>query len=315
MDNRLIPLTDMEVSPICLGTMTFGTPVGEEEAIELVHYAIDSGVNFMDTANMYEGYTRYIGSPGGVAEEILGKALRGRRDQVVLATKVGMKVGDAPEDEGTSPAAIEKQLGRSLKRLQTDFVDIYYLHRPDPAVPMAEIVGALDEAIRQGKVRHYGVSNYSAKQLSELLTIADANNLPRPVICQPPLSLLKQDALSDLLPLCEKEHIAVAPYQVLQGGLLTGKYRRGRSIPEGSRKAEKAEWVWDLTDELFDTLEEIEAQAKQKGLSMTQFALRWALAQPGVISALVGIKRLSQLDEAISAAEVSIEYCRLNIVD
>ena len=114
MDNRQMPLTDIGVSPICLGTMTFGTPVDEDEAIKLVHYAIARGVNFIDTANMYEGYTRYPGSPGGVAEEILGKALRGRREQVVLATKVGMKVGGAPEDEGTSPAAIKKQLDQSL---------------------------------------------------------------------------------------------------------------------------------------------------------------------------------------------------------
>ena len=146
MQTRRIPKTDLAVSTLCLGTMTFGTPVGEDDAIRMVHWAIDHGVNFIDTANIYEGYTRYLGSPGGVAERFLGKALAGRRDRVVLATKVGMKVGSAPEDEYTSPAAIGKQLDASLRRLATDFVDIYYLHRPDPNTPLPEIVGALSQA-------------------------------------------------------------------------------------------------------------------------------------------------------------------------
>jgi aryl-alcohol dehydrogenase-like predicted oxidoreductase len=212
--------------------MTFGTPVAESEAIKLTHWAIDKGINFIDTANMYEGYARYLGSPGGVAEEILGKALADRRDRVVLATKVGMPVGSESEDRGSSPAAIRKQLDLSLKRLATDFVDIYYLHKPDVHnTPPVEIIGALNEAILAGKIRHYGVSNYSAEQLVELLRAADENGLPRPVIHQPPYSLLKPDVEKDLLPLCAKEGIAVACYQVFQGGLLTGKYHRGQEPP------------------------------------------------------------------------------------
>lgn len=301
MTNRTIPHTNLSVSPICLGTMLFGTPVGEAEAVQLVHRALDQGVNFIDTANIYEGYTRFIGSAGGVAEEILGKALAGRWDQVVLATKVGMKVGDAPEDEGTSPAAIRKHLERSLKRLGTDVVDLYYLHKPDPETPLADLLGALDQVIREGTVRYYGISNYSAGELGDLLSVADANGLSRPVVCQPPLSMLRQDALTDLLPLCEREQIGVVPYQVLQGGLLTGKYRRGEAPPKGSRKVEKDVWVWDLTDELFDRLEEIEAQAREAGLTMTQYAIRWVLEQPAVVSSIVGVKRIPQLDEAIAA--------------
>jgi len=302
MEKRRIPGTTLDVSSICMGTMTFGTPVAEADAIKLTHWAIDHGVNFIDTANMYEGYARHIGSPGGVAEEILGKALPGRRDQVVLATKVGMKVGEAPEDEGTSPAAIKKHLELSLNRLNTDFVDIYYLHRPDPDVPAPEIIGAMNEAIGQGKVRHYGVSNYSAEQLGELLKAADQNNLPRPVVHQPPLSLLKRDLEADLLPLCEREGIAVVPYQVLQGGALTGKYRRGQPPPEGSRKAEKDEWVPPLDDDLFDQLEQIEKEAQSAGLTMTQYAIRWVLQRPAVISAIIGVKRSDQLEQAIAAA-------------
>ncbi len=152
-------------------------------------------------------------------------------------------------------------------------------------------------------MRHYGVSNYSARQLSDLLSTADANGLPRPVLCQPPLSLLRQDALSDLLPLCERERIAVSPYQILQGGLLTGKYRRGESLPEDSRKAEKDGWVWELTDALFDRLDEIEAQSRKAGLSMTQYAIRWVLEQPAVVAAIVGVKRTEQIEEAMAAVQ------------
>jgi aryl-alcohol dehydrogenase-like predicted oxidoreductase len=303
MIRQKIPHTEMEVSPICLGTMTFGEPVGEAEAIRVVHRALDLGVNFLDTANNYEGYSRYIGSDGGVAEGILAKALKGRRGEAVLATKVGMKVGATPEDEYASPAAIRKRLDLSLRRLGTDYVDIYYVHRPDPVTPLTEMIGALAREIEAGKIRHYAVSNYSAEQLRDLLLAADGNNLPRPVAHQPPLSLLEQDMAVDLLPLCARERIAVFPYQVLQSGLLTGKYRRGQPLASDSRKAEKDEWIRALDDALFDRLEKIEQEAKTAGLTMTQHAIRWALRQPGVASAIIGVKRIGQLEEAVEAAE------------
>ncbi len=301
MEQRQIPKTDLNVSVICLGTMTFGTPVVEADAIKLTQWAVDNGINFIDTANMYEGYARYLGSAGGVAEEILGKALKDRRKQVVLATKVGMKVGKAAEDEGTSPAAIGKQLDKSLQRLDTDFVDIYYLHKPDPDVPLAEIIGALKEQIDNGKIRHYGISNYSTEQMAELLKVADANNLPRPVIHQPPYSLLKPDVEKDLLPLCEKEQIAAAPYQVLQGGLLTAKYVRGKTAPADSRTAEQPDWMPELNDELFDKLEAIEADAKAKNRTLLAHTLKETLARPAVVSLILGVKRIDQIESLISA--------------
>jgi aryl-alcohol dehydrogenase-like predicted oxidoreductase len=302
MEYRPIQNTDLSVSALCLGTMTFGTPVAEADAVRLTHWAIDHGINFIDTANMYEGYARVIGSPGGVAEAILGKAVADRRDRVVLASKVGMKVGQAAEDGGTSPAAIRKQLDRSLARLATDFIDIYYLHTPDAQTPLGDILGALKEAMDAGKTRHYGVSNYSAKQLTDLLAVADASRLPRPVICQPPYSLLNREVEEDLLPLCRKEQIAVVPYQVLQGGLLTGKYRRGQAPPNDSRKVEHARWVWELSDELFDRLRLIEAEASGQRRTLLEHALRWVLEQPGVVSAIVGVKREEQLATLMSAA-------------
>jgi aryl-alcohol dehydrogenase-like predicted oxidoreductase len=178
MKQSKIPKTDLNVSEICLGTMTFGSPVGKKKACQLIEKAIDMGVNFIDTANMYEGYTRVPGSAGGVAESIIGEALKGKRDQVVLATKIGMCVGTAREDKGTSPAAIRKHLELSLKRLNTDFVDIYYLHSPDPDTPIIEVLDELDRVIHQGKVRYYGISNFSVEQLNYLLTTADENKLP-----------------------------------------------------------------------------------------------------------------------------------------
>ena len=301
MEQAQIPKTDLNVSKLCLGTMTFGSPVSKNDAIELIYKAIEDGINFIDTANMYEGYNRKPGSKGGVAEEIIGEALKGQRDKVVLATKVGMCVGEEPEDKGTGAKAIRKHLELSLKRLKTDVIDIYYLHSPDPSTPLIETLGELDNVIKQGKIRYYGISNFSSEQLKDLLNLADENNLPRPVVCQPPLSLLKQDALNDLLPLCEKEQIAVVPYQVLQGGLLTGKYQKGTPLPKGSRKDEKSEWMWDLTDEVFDRIEKIRILSENEGISMTQYAIRWVLSQPAVVSAILGVKRIEQLESAISS--------------
>lgn len=301
MELNQIPKTQLNVSQICLGTMMFGNPVKELDAITLTRWAVDNGINFIDTANMYEGYDRHLGSSGGVAEEILGKALKGRRNEVVLATKLGMCVGSEPEDEFTSPAAIRKHLDLSLKRLATDYVDIYYLHKPDPNTALADIVGALDAAIASGKIRHYGVSNYNAEQFAKLLQVVDDNGLPRPVIHQPAYSLLHRGIEKDLLPLCEKESIAIAPYQVLQAGLLTGKYRRGLDIPSDSRKAEKPNMVWDITDEIFDEIEQAEAEAKAKGRTLIEHAVKFGLEPSAVVSVILGVKTIDQLESLIAA--------------
>lgn len=304
MKRNTIAKTDLEVSPICLGTMTFGTPVAEAQAIALTHWAIDNGVNFIDTANMYEGYARTAGSPGGVAEEILGKALQHRGQQVILATKLGNKIGPAPEDEGTSPAAIHKQLDKSLARLRRDYVDIYYLHRPDEAVPLVDILDAMSKAIEAGKIRYYGISNYSAQQTAELLRVADENSLPRPVIHQPGYSLLNRNVEQDLLPLCVQEQIAAAPYQVLQGGLLTGKYRAGQTAPADSRQAEKPGWgamPETIDRDIFVQLENIEAEARTQGRSLLEHTIKTTLAAPAVVSLTLGVKKTEQLEELIAA--------------
>ena len=305
MQLRPLGSSGLLVSPICLGTMTFGTPVGEVDAIRLIHTAIDLGINFVDTANTYEGYARYLGSPGGVAEEIVGKALRDRRNQVILATKVAAPVGPGPQDRGLSAVHILRELDRSLKRLQTDVIDLYIIHWPDKLVPLEVTLRAIDAAVRQGKVRYFGASNHAAWQLCEMLWLSDRNQVPRVVSSQIPFSLLRREMQNDL-PFCEQQRIGVTPYQSLQGGLLTGKYRRGQTPPADSRAMEKPDWIWKQDDALFDRLEAIAGLASAAGVPMAQYSLAWTLAQPAMSSLIVGVKKLEQLQEAVAAAEVVI---------
>lgn len=302
MHYRPLGGSDLKVSTLCLGTMTFGSPVSEPDAIRLVHEALDHGVNFFDTANIYEGYTRAIGNPGGRAEEILGQALLGRRDRAVVVTKVANPVGPGPGDKGLSPAHVRREIDKSLRRLRTDHVDIYYLHKPDPDTPLADSLAAFNEIVDTGKARHYGFSNFSIAQVEEILRTCDALRLRRPLVTQPPYSLLKRDIERDLLPLCRREGIGVTPYQVLQGGLLTGKYRREQPPPAGSRKADRGDWMWELTPALFDSLEAVEREAAAAGLPMAEYALAWVLGHPDVASAIIGVHTSAQLEQAIRAA-------------
>ena len=303
MKLRRLGTSGLSVSPICLGTMTLGTPVSEDAAIKLIHAALDLGINFIDTANVYEGYARYLGSPGGVAEEIVGKALRDRRTKAVIATKVGAPVGPGPNDRGLSAAHIVGEVDRSLRRLQTDHIDLYIFHWPDKHVPPEASLAAIDQCVRQGKVRHFGASNHAAWQLCELVCLAERHGWPRVVSSQIPFSLLRRELQNDLA-FCEKYDIAVTPYQALQGGLLTGKYRRGSAAPADSRAAEKPEWVWQTSPALFDQLEAVEALAREAGVPMTQYSLAWTLSQLAISSLVVGAKRIEQLEDAVAATEV-----------
>jgi aryl-alcohol dehydrogenase-like predicted oxidoreductase len=301
MIKQMLPKTNLKVSPLCLGTMTFGTPVGETDAIHLTHWALEHGINFLDTANMYEGYTRYPGSAGGVSEEILGKALKGRREQAVIATKVGMKIGPADDDQGASRAHILREINRSLTRLGCSYIDLYYMHKFDPSVPLAESALVFNDLIDAGKIRHWAISNFSAEQISNLLKICDENGWQRPVALQPAYSLLKRDIEVEILPLCEREQIAVLPYQVLQGGLLTDKYQRGAEVPKDSRQVEKPEWTMALTDELFNQLEQIKADAQKQGRTLLEHALKSLLEKPAILSLVVGVKNIPQLERLITA--------------
>lgn len=305
MQLRPLGSSGLLVSPVTLGTMTYGSPVAEADAIRLTHFALDNGINFVDTANVYEGYTRFLGSPGGVAEEIVGKAIHDRRDQVVLATKVGAPVGPGPQDRGLSATHILREVDRSLQRLQTDYIDLYIIHWPDKYVPLEVTLNAMETAVRQGKIRAFGASNHAAWQMCEMLWLADKLNLPHVVSSQIPFSLLRREFHHDLK-FCEKHNIAVTPYQPLQCGLLTGKYKRGTTPPADSRAAEKPEWIWPQDDVLFDKLEAIEALATSADIPMAQYALAWTLTQPAIESVIVGVKTEAQIQDAIHAAAVNI---------
>ena len=314
MDHRQLGRSDLSVSPICLGTMTFGVPVEEAQAVKLVHEALDMGINFVDTANVYEGYDRFLGSPGGVAEEIVGKALAGHRDQVVLATKFGAPVGPGPDDRGLSAAHIVQQAERSLKRLQTDTIDLYWIHWPDKKVALQETLTALDQLVRQGKVRYIGASNFGAALLCECLWIADRCDFAPVVGAQIPYSLLRREFHNDL-GFFERFHIGVTPYQPLQGGALTGKYQRGQSPPEHSRAKGKPEWLWQLNDAVFDQLEALAALARQVDVPLAQYALSWTLQQPAMTSLIVGSTKIQQLQDAVAAVDVDIPAEHLEQVD
>ncbi|MDP7276954.1 MAG: aldo/keto reductase [Planctomycetaceae bacterium] len=305
MEHRVLGSSGLLVSPICLGTMTFGTPVAEADAIRLVHESIDQGVNFIDTANCYEGYDRVLGSTGGVAEEITGKAIADRRDRVVLATKVGAPLGPGPQDRGLSPLHIQREIEASLRRLGTDVIDLYIIHWPDRQTPLEATLEALDRVVRQGKARYVGISNHSAAQLCRLLWLSEKHGWPRPVSSQIPFSFLRRDFQYDL-PFCEEFSIGVTPYQSLQGGLLTGKYRRDQEAPTGSRAAEKPEWVWERNDSLYDTLEALEALAAEIDTTPARYALAWTLAQPAMSSLVVGAKHSEQVADAVAATEIEI---------
>jgi L-glyceraldehyde 3-phosphate reductase len=285
--------------------MTYGSPVAEKDAIRLTHAAMDLGINFIDTANVYEGYERVMGSAGGVAEEILGKALWGRRDQVVLATKVGSPNGAGPQDVGLTATTIHRSLEASLRRLQTDFIDLYIIHWPDPHTPLEATLNAMETAVRQGKVGAFGVSNHYAWQLGELLHLSDRHGWPRAVSSQIPFSMLKRHFQNDL-EFCQQRDIGVTPYQVLQGGLLSGKYKRGQEAPAGSRMAEKPAWLGQPDPSVYDLLEATEELAAEVDLDLAQYALAWTLAQPAMTSLVVGATRIEQIASAVKAAEVEL---------
>jgi len=289
-------IADLEVSTLCLGTMTFGTPVSKPDAIAMVHWAIDLGINFIDTADMYEGYARHLGSPGGVAEQILGEALQGRRDRVIVTTKAGNPVDGPDSTANIGSAHLTRQLERSLSYLQTDYVDIFELHRPDESTPLDESVAAMAKFVAAGKVRHWGFSNFAATQIQEMIQICDGQGHPRPVVSQPQLSWLTGPAEDDHLHVCHTAGIAVTPFRVLESGLLTGKYRRGQPLPVGSRATEEdCNWLSEPDDATYDRLEAFEAEAAQANLSPGQYAIRWVLDRPGVTSCVVGAKHIDQI--------------------
>jgi 1-deoxyxylulose-5-phosphate synthase len=303
MQVRRLGRTGLEVSALCLGTMTFGSQTDEQTSFAIMDRAFDAGVFFLDTANVYPFWSTW--KTAGRTEEIVGHWLSGRRDRVVVATKVRGQMGPGPNDKGLSRRHIMQAVESSLRRLQTDYIDLYQVHAFDSETPLEETLRALDDLVHAGKVRYIGCSNFAAWQLTKALGISERLNLARFDSAQPRYNLFDREAEAALLPLCAEEHVAVIPYSPLAGGLLSGKYRRGSTPPAGSRYVifERRD---EITEPVLDALDALAVLANEKGVSVAQLAVAWVLAQPVITAPIVGATRAEQLDETLAAADLTL---------
>ena len=294
MEYRRLGRSGLKVSEICLGTMTFGHGADESESARMVHLAWDAGVNFFDTANSYGD---------GESEVLLGKALKGRRRDAIVATKFFNPMGRSPNDSGMSRVHIMQAIDDSLKRLQMEYVDIYYIHHVDTQTPLVEMLRALDDLVRQGKVRYTACSNYQAWRLSEALWLSDSLNLARFVCYQPQYSLVVRDIEQELVPLCEHKGLGIVVWSPLAGGFLSGKYKPGERTQVGARSSEG----WAFPQRYFaanadETLQTLFSVSDALGYSPAQVALRWVLEQRAMTSVIVGARHAAHLQDNLGAA-------------
>ena len=309
MEYRKMGRSGLKVSEVCLGTMTFGHGTDEAEAKRMVDLSFDAGVNFFDTANSYAE---------GQSEILLGNALKGRRRDAVVATKFFNPMGSGPNDSGMSRVHIMQAIEDSLERLQMDYVDLYYIHHVDSQTPLEEMLRALDDLVHQGKVRYIACSNYQAWRLSEALWLSDTANLSRFECYQPQYSLVVRDIEQELVPLCQFKGLGVVVWSPLSGGFLSGKYKPGERMVQGTRSEEA--WAYPQrsfaanADETLTTLLEV---ADDLGRSPAQVALRWVLEQPAITSVIVGARTTDQLQDNLGCADFRLEgevLSRLNEV-
>jgi aryl-alcohol dehydrogenase-like predicted oxidoreductase len=299
MEYRALGRTGVMVSPLCLGTMNFGGPTGEAESIAILNRALDAGINFIDSANVYNG---------GESERIVGKALKesGRRDQVVLATKVNGVMGPGINERGLSRYHIIKSCEDSLRRLQTDHIDLYQAHRP-PTMPYDETLRAFDDLVRAGKVLYIGCSTHPAWMVMEALATSERYNLARYVSEQPPYNLLDRRIENELVPLCERYGLAIIPWSPLAGGILAGRYPVEGGMPEDSRGARAGAWFSSrITLKGRQVAAHVAEMAKERKMTGTQLALLWVKDQPGVTAPIVGPRTLAHLEEFIPVLEMKL---------
>jgi aryl-alcohol dehydrogenase-like predicted oxidoreductase len=297
--------------------MNFGRPTPEDESLEIIDYALDNGINFFDTADIYSR---------GLSEEIVGRALKrnGKRDHIVLATKVHNRMDDNEIlSSGNNRRHIIEGCEASLRRLQTDYIDLYQIHRPQSSVPIDETIRALDDLIRAGKVRYIGTSSFAAWQVMESLWVSRELGLNRFVSEQPPYHLLDRSIERDLVPLAQAYGLAILPWSPLARGFLSGKYRRGEEIPSDSRVASDMQGPFaartkkHFSDLAFGVIDQLEEIAREKGCTVAQIALAWCMNQPGVTSPIVGPRTMEHLKDNLGAAEVTLtdeDRARLNAV-
>jgi aryl-alcohol dehydrogenase-like predicted oxidoreductase len=294
VDHIVLSKTGLKVSRLCFGTMTFGGQTDEATSVQMVERCLDAGINFFDTANVYTG---------GTSETMLGRALKGRRHRVVLASKVSNKVGDAPDQKGLSRPAIRRAIDESLKRLETDYLDLYYMHLPDYSTPIEESLDAMNELVKEGKVRHVAQSNYAAWQVVEMQWICADKKYPPVVVSQPMYNLLARGIEQEFLPMSKALSIANVVYNPLAGGLLTGKHNASEPI-RGSRFDKNKMYLdryWHEDD--FSAVEAVRKIAEKAGRSMISLALCWLLHHTAVECVILGASKLDHLQQNLAAAE------------
>jgi aryl-alcohol dehydrogenase-like predicted oxidoreductase len=305
MKYRTLGRTGIEVSPYCLGAMMFGSMGNpdHDDSIRIIHRALDAGINFLDTADVYSY---------GESEEIVGKALQGRRDGVVLASKMHYPMGEDPNQRGNSRRWIISAVENSLRRLQTDHLDLYQVHRPDPTVDVEETLSALSDLIHSGKVRAIGTSTFPASEIVEAQWVAERRGLERFRTEQPPYSIINRSIEREVLPVCERYGMGTLVWSPLGQGLLTGRHRRGQPS-DTHRSAGRPQ---HFSDELkLDVVEQLVPLAEKAGLPMTHLAMAFVIAHPGVTSAILGPRTMEQLDDLLSGAEVALDDDILDRID
>ncbi|MBI3863342.1 MAG: aldo/keto reductase [Planctomycetia bacterium] len=305
---RSLGSSGAKVSPLCLGTMMFGGQTDAAESTRIMHKALDQGINFFDTADIYNA---------GQSEVVVGQAIADRRQKVVLATKGRGPMGEGPNDSGASRLHLSQALDASLKRLKTDYVDVYYVHTPDYTTPIEETLRALDDMVRAGKVLYIACSNFRTWRLMESLWTSDRLNLNKFVCIQPLYNIVNRDIEVELLPACREYGIGVVSYSPLARGILTGKYRPGEAFPAGSRASrnDKRMQQAELRDASFLLAEELRAYCAKKGVAMSRFALAWCLANSVITSVILGPRTMEQFDDNAACLEVSIDSADEAFVD
>jgi aryl-alcohol dehydrogenase-like predicted oxidoreductase len=295
VEYRKLGDSGLKVSEIGLGTNTFKWVIDEPTSLAIVNRALGLGINYIDTADVY--------GQGG-SEEYIGKALKGIRHQVILATKFCMKTGEGPNDRGGSRYYIMQAVEASLRRLQTDYIDLYHIHRFDPDTPLEETLRALDDLVRAGKVRYIGTSNFAAWQICEALFISRLNNLNHFVTEQSLYNLMNRNIEAELVPFAMKHHIGIIPWGPLAGGFLTGKYRKGEKYPPDYRLAAGLAIYGNLfNDPCFEKLAKLESFARERGHSVGDLAIAWLLAKPYISTIIAGARRVEQVDAHVLAGQ------------
>ena len=311
MQLRNLGTTGVKVSPLCLGAMMFGEwgNTDHDESIRIIHAALDAGINFIDTADVYSR---------GESEQIVGNALKGKRDNVVLATKVHFTMGDDPNEFGNSRRWIVKEVENSLRRLQTDWIDLYQIHRPEEDTDVDETLGALSDLVRQGKVRYIGSSTFPPSQIVEAQWVAEKRGRERFVTEQPPYSILVRGIENDVLPTCRRYGMGVIPWSPLAGGWLSGRWRKGQDAP-GSTRAERLPQRYDLSlpqnQRKLDAAEELAKLADETGISLIHMAIAFVLRHPAVTAPIIGPRTMEQLESQLGADEIELSDEVLDRID